>query len=184
MGKPKAWLPVRGEYLLQRVVGIASSVVDPVIVAARPRQSLPPLPQGVEIVYDTVDNAGPLGGLASGFAHLTDQCDAVVVVSCDHPLVRPSFIRRLIDLLGAAPGIIPIHGNQQYPLIAVYRVTLRTILVEMLARRQFRVHDFANRCGARVVKGSELAEVDPDLASLRNVNDPKAYSRILQDLEG
>lgn len=182
MGKPKAWLPVGSEYLLQRVVGIVVGVVEPVIVAARPHQQLPPLPASVETVCDAVDNAGPLAGLAAAFANLAGRCDAVFVTSCDHPLIRPPFIRRLIALLGDDPGIIPSYEDHTYPLVAVYRLTVSTLLADMLARNQFRVHDFAHRCGARILSPSDLKDVDPDFASLRNVNDPRAYAQLLQGL--
>ncbi|MHC4695146.1 MAG: molybdenum cofactor guanylyltransferase [Planctomycetota bacterium] len=184
MGTPKAWLPIGADYLLQRVVRIVGEVVDPVVVAARPRQSIPPLPPGVDTVYDAVENAGPLAGLAAGLAHLAERCDAVFVVSCDHPLISPPFVRRLIDLLGDAPAVVPSHEDHTYPLVALYRVTVHAIIADMLAHRQLLVREFAQRCGARFVLGSDLAEADPALASLRNVNDPESYRQILQELEG
>ena len=184
MGTPKAWLPVGTDYLLQRVVRIVGEVVDPVIVSAHPHQSIPPLPPSVDTVYDALENAGPLAGLAAGFALLAERCDAVFVVSCDHPLISPPFIRRLIDLLGDAPGVIPLHEDQTYPLVALYRVTVHAIITDMLAHGQLRVREIAQRCGARFVVASDLAEADPALASLRNVNDPESYAQILQELEG
>ena len=174
MGRPKAWLPFGADYLLQRVVRIVGEVVDPVIVAAHSHQKLPPLPQNRDTVYDAVEDAGPLAGLAAGFTHLAERCDAVFVVSCDHPLISPPFIRRLIDLLGDAPGVIPSHEDQTYPLVALYRVTVHAIITDMLAHGQLRVREFARRSGARFVVASDLAEADPGLASLRNVNNPES----------
>ena len=60
MGRPKAWLPCGAEFLLQRMVRLVGDVVSPVVVAGRRDQELPSLPAGVEIVYDRVENSGPL----------------------------------------------------------------------------------------------------------------------------
>lgn len=181
MGEPKAWLRVGTEHLLQRVVRVVAGVVHPVVVAARPQQDLPALPEGITVVYDALENAGPLAGLAAGFEALADSCEAALVISCDHPLIRAEFIRRLMDLLGDHSGIIPKLDSRLYPLIAIYRLTTRLILADMLDQSEFRVHDFAYRTGARLIPAADLADPNENLDSLRNVNDPADYADILRD---
>jgi molybdopterin-guanine dinucleotide biosynthesis protein A len=183
MGKSKAWLPVGREYLLQRVVRVVVSRVDPVVVAARPGQELPRLPDGVDVAYDAVVDRGPLVGLAAGFSALPADCAAAFVVSCDHPLLKPAFIGRLLELLGNRAGVVPVHQERWYPLTAVYRLGTRTILDEMLTGEDLRVREFARRCHPRFVTADDLTHVDPDLDSLRNVNDPDDYDRVIEMLE-
>ncbi len=178
MGKSKVWLPFGGEYLLQRTVRILAGVVQPVIVAARRDQSLPSLADDVLVVRDAIEDGGPLAGMAVGFAALAGQCDAAAVVSCDHPLLMPRFIERLIELLREHPAVVPVHENHVYSLTAVYRLETYPQLTELLDQRDLAVRHFVNRCGAYIVSAVELTDADPTLDSLRNVNDPDTYQRI------
>jgi molybdopterin-guanine dinucleotide biosynthesis protein A len=157
--------------------------MHPVVVAARREQPLPVLPPDVEVVYDAVENAGPLAGMAAGFEALAGRCEAAFVVSCDHPLLKPAFITRLIELLGDHQAVVPSHEARSYPLVAVYRLDRRPLLTELLARGERRVHAFAERCGARVVSSADLADVDAALDSLRNVNSPTEFDVVISALE-
>ena len=178
MGRSKAWLEYRGEYLLQRVVRLVSEVVRPVVVAAKVGQDLPPLPDSVTAVFDAVESAGPLAGIASGFDALASACEAAFVVACDHPLLKPRFIARLIDLLEDYPAVVPLHEDRLHPTIALYRLDTRDILTEMLRTRSFRATTFAKRCSPRLVRADDLADCDPDMESLRNLNDPETYDAL------
>ncbi len=180
MGVSKAWMPVGHEHLLQRMVRIVSTVVRPVVVAAHQSQSLPSVPEDVAVVHDAVDDGGPLAGMASGFDFLAGQCEAAFVTSCDHPLLRPQFIEQLITLLGSHPGVVPRDESHVYSLTAVYRLETRMYLAALLAERDLRVGRFVDRCGAYVVPAAELVDADPDLDSLRNINDPDAYAHMLR----
>ena len=58
MGQPKAWLPVRPERMLQRVVRLVSTVAGPIVVVAAPGQELPSLPAAVLVARDPGCAAG------------------------------------------------------------------------------------------------------------------------------
>lgn len=183
MGSPKAWLTLGDDALLQRVVRIVSGVVRPVVVAGRANQSLPPLSKDVRLVHDRVVSGGPLAGVDAGFDALAARCDAALVVSCDLPLIRPTFIRRLIELLDDHPAVVPERDGRLHPLAAVYRLTTHAVLTEQLADRDLRAHQFARRCGAHVVAAGDFQESDPTLESLVNINDRQAYERVRRALE-
>jgi molybdopterin-guanine dinucleotide biosynthesis protein A len=178
MGRSKVWLACGGEHLLQRVIRIVGEAVCPVVVGARPRQHLPALPDDVLVVRDKLKDAGPLAGVAAGFDALAEGCDAAFVVSCDHPLLKASFIVRLIELLCDHPAAVPQHEGRLYPLTAVYRLDTRATLADLLAAGELRAHQFAKACGGRIVTAADLCAADPDLDSLMNVNDPAAYERV------
>jgi molybdopterin-guanine dinucleotide biosynthesis protein A len=181
MGTAKEWLTIGKEHLLQRIVRIVGGVVHPVVTAARREQPLPALPPDVEVVYDAVENAGPLAGMAAGFEALAGRCEAAFVVSCDHPLLKPAFITRLIELLGDHQAVVPSHEARSYPLVAVYRLNSRPLLAELAARGERRVHAFAERCCAHFVSSADLLDVDPTMDSLRNVNDRESYEDATRD---
>lgn len=134
MGEPKVWLPWGSERLLHRMVRIVGGVVQPVVAAAPRGQSLPSLPDDVRLAHDKIEDGGPLAGMAAGFDALAGDCDAAFVVSCDQPLLKPSFVVRLIELLGDHPAVVPQCDDGLHPLAAVYRLETRTILAEMLAQ--------------------------------------------------
>src|SRR5436309_15208671 len=98
MGYPKAMLPFGPELMLQRVVRLIGEVVRPIVVIAAPGQELPPLPEDVVLARDRREGRGPLEGLAAGLAALPAECDAAYATSCDVPLLRPAFVRRMIEL--------------------------------------------------------------------------------------
>ncbi len=179
MGESKAWLRCGGETLLQRVVRLVAEAVGPVVVAARSGQALPDLPSDVDVVCDVVAEAGPLAGIAAGFEALADRCEAALVCSCDHPLLDPGLLGRLVGMIDEAPAIVPEHGGRLYPLVAVYRFSTKPILLEMLAQKELRVHDFVRKCNARVVPSAKLGDSDPNRDSLKNVNDPLTYARLV-----
>src|SRR5262249_10362062 len=116
MGRPKAWLPFVGEIMLPRVVRLLSEAVRPLVVVAAPDRAVPPLPGEVRVVHDREKGRGPLQGLAAGLAALRGQVEAAYVSSCDVPLLRPAFVRRMVELLGEHAICVPRIGDHHHPL--------------------------------------------------------------------
>src|ERR1700756_5663993 len=136
MGRPKAWLPFGGETMLQRVRRLLGEVVQPIAVVAAPDQDVPPLPADVIVVRDEERGRGPLQGLAAGLGALRGRAEAAYVSSCDVPFLRPSFVRRLIDLMGDAVVCVPRVGDHHHPLAAVYRVEAADAAARLLAENR------------------------------------------------
>ena len=135
----------------------------------------------VQRVDDAIEGAGPLAGVAAGLAALSPMDrDAAFVVSCDHPLLRPSVIRRLIQSLGQNPAVVLRYRGWLQPLIAVYRLSTTTIVSEMLRAGEREASKLVTRCGARIINAQAFADVDPGLESFLNVNDPADYQRALR----
>lgn len=180
MGRPKAWLPFGGEFLLRRVVRVLREVVEPVVVVAAPGQDVPELPAGVRIVRDEIEGCGPLGGLAAGLAALEGRAEVAYVSSCDTPLLKPEFVRRVVSLRGDTVAAVPRVGGRFHPLAAAYRVSVLPHVREMLAADRLRVTDLFDRVTTRIIEPAELADIDPELQSLRNVNTPEEYEAALR----
>ena len=183
MRTPKVWLPCGNMFLLQRTVQIVRGIARPVVAATRSGLALPPLGKEVRTVFDAADTAGPLAGMAAGLEALAGECDAALVVACDHPFLRPRFLALLIERLNDHPAVVPQHEGHIYPLIGVYRVETRTLLAQMLAVGELRARDFVARCGAYIVPSAELITADPALDSLQNVNDRATYERLVEEIE-
>lgn len=181
MGRPKLSLPFGPELMLQRVVRILSEVVSPVVVVAAPAQQLPELPGDVLVARDEQEHLGPLAGLAAGLSALRPRVDAAYASSCDVPLLRPEFVRRIIELLGERDVAIPRDGQYHHPLAAAYRTHLEDDVRALLAAGRMRPLFLLERCRANEVDVETLRGVDPRLDSLRNVNRPEDYEAALRE---
>jgi molybdopterin-guanine dinucleotide biosynthesis protein A len=168
--------------MLQRVVRVLREAVDPVVAVAAPGQDVPPLPGGVAVVRDEVEGRGPLAGLAAGLDALDGRADAAYLSACDVPFLTPAFVRRVIDLLGDSSVCVPHVGGYHHPLAAAYRLDVLPRVRELLAADRLRPVFLFDAVPTRVVEADELADFDPDLRSLRNLNTPEDYAAALQSL--
>jgi molybdopterin-guanine dinucleotide biosynthesis protein A len=182
MGRPKAWLPFDGEYMLPRVVRLLGQVVSPIVVVAAPGQDLPPLPDNVQIARDDVTGHGPLQGLAAGLSALGDSADCAYLTSCDVPFLQAAFVRRLLELLGEHCICVPHVGDFHHPLAAVYRLGVLPKVARLLAEDRLRPFFLFEQVPTRVVEAAELADVDPAFQTLRNLNTPDDYETALRDV--
>lgn len=182
MGQPKAWLPFGNELMLPRVARLLGEVTAPVVVVAAAGQEVPPLPVSVEVVRDEQEDRGPLQGLAAGLAALVGRADAAFLSACDTPFLRAAFVRRMIELLGDCQICVAQVGDFHHPLAAVYRLDALPAVRQLLAADRLRPVFLFELAATRIVTASDLADVDPGLQSLRNLNTPADYEAALRDV--
>lgn len=182
MGRPKAWLPFGDEVMVQRVVRVLGEVVGPVVVVAAPGQDVPPLPLEVGIVRDEVEGRGPLQGLAAGLGAIGGRADVVFLSSCDVPFLRAAFVRRVVSCLGEHTAAVPNVGGFLHPLAAAYRIGVLPEVRRHLAANLLRATALFDTIPTRLIESRELADADPTLDSLRNLNTPDDYATALRDL--
>lgn len=179
MGTPKAWLQFDNEYLLQRIARAAAPAASPIVLATRHGMALPPLIPELGVAYDQSEHAGPLAGIAAGMAALRDKAEAALVLACDHPLLMTAVVERMIELLGEYRAVVPELGGRLFPTLAVYRLETLTVVEEMLGSGDLRAQEFARRCRPRRVGEVDLADIDPELRSFCNMNEPAEYQTAL-----
>jgi molybdenum cofactor guanylyltransferase len=185
MGSPKAALDWHGSTLLRRVTGIvARSVSGPVIVVTAPGQTLPALGVPVEVVADEREGRGPVQGLAAGLAAIGDRAAIAYVSSTDVPLLHPAFVRRVAGALADHLDVVlPEVGGYRQPLSAAYRVDLLSTVEELIETDRMRPAFLFERSRvlhlteADLLADAVLARLDPDLASVSNLNEPADYER-------
>jgi molybdopterin-guanine dinucleotide biosynthesis protein A len=182
MGRPKAWLPFGSEYLLQRVARLVATACEPLVVVAADGQALPDLPSEVVVVRDLVADRGPLQGLAAGLAALPETVGFAYASATDVPFLHPSWIARLMALIHENDVAIPFSGGHHHPLAALYRrATVRPAIEALLRADRLRPVFLLESLRARIVTEDELREVDPELATLRNLNTLADYEDALRD---
>jgi molybdopterin-guanine dinucleotide biosynthesis protein A len=185
MGSPKAGLEWHGSTLLRRVTGIVARSVDgPVVVVSAPGQALPALDDAVEVVADAREGRGPLQGLAAGLAAIVDRAEVAYVSSTDVPLLHPAFVQRVVGALDDHLDVVlPEVGGYRQPLSAAYRTGLLSTVEELIAADRMRPAFLFERCrvlqmgGADLLQNGAVARLDPELASVRNLNEPVDYER-------
>lgn len=175
MGSAKALLPFGAETMLQRVVRLLSTVASPLVVVAAPAQSLPDLPASVTVTRDEQEGRGPLEGLRAGLKALPVDAEIAYVTSCDVPLLVPAFVHRMVELLGDHDIAVMEIDGFPHPLSAVYRRRTLPRVEALLAADRLRPVFLFDAVRTRRVQPSELASVDPELLTLRNLNTRQDY---------
>lgn len=167
--------------MLERIVRLLGEACRPIVVVAAADQELPALRREVIVARDRRAARGPLEGLAAGLAALPEEVDAAFATSCDVPLLVPAFARRMCELLGECSIAVPVSGGFHHPLSAVYRRGLIDVIDELLRAGESRPGFLFDVVSTRRVDERELADVDPGLLSLKNVNQPADYLAALAE---
>ena len=179
----KAGLRLTGRTFLEAVTTAVSTRVGRVIVVAAPEQPLPPVAVPIEVVRDSTPGAGPLAGIRDGLAHAlaTGQPPrAVVVASCDVPLLAPAVVRLLLDRLAASSArwVVPVVSGHPQVLVSAIAPELLGAIERHLAagRRDIRgLLDELRRAdpaAVAVLTEAEVAVADPDCLSFIDVDTP------------
>lgn len=177
MGRSKAWLPLDGETLLERIIRLVRRFTNRVVVAAAEGQSLPPIPAEVRVVRDDADGQGPIRGMLAGLESAGSPDELLYVTAVDTPFLAEGWAERLASLIGDRDAaIVEVEGRPQ-PLSAVYRRGPTTQMArEMIAEGDYRLTGLARRLRARTVMPYELADIDVEVRSAWNCNDPIAFA--------
>lgn len=183
MGSDKACLAFGGEPLLLRMLRLVSEGLGqvPLAVAAAADQQLPDIPSGVLLTTDEFPGLGPIEGLRAGLQVLSECCDAVVVTSCDAPLLVPA----VLPLLQATPGawdavVVGEPEGRLHPLCSAWRMSALPAIRRQRDLRVLRLRSLLEEVRTTVLPATALQAVDPELDSLRNVNDRESYEWALR----
>ena len=175
MGLPKLALPFGPEVMLQRIVRLLREACTSVVVVAAPGQELPKSPDDLIVTRDKREGRGPLEGLSAGLAALPEDVEAAYATSCDVPFLCAAFVRRMFELLGDHAVAVPVSGGFQHPLAAVYRPSVLEPIDRLLAADRLRPAFLFESVATRRVTEAELRDVDPELNTLKNLNQPADY---------
>ncbi len=138
MGCDKALLSFQCRPLVERTVETLRGLFDEILVVGRDPGSFAPL--GADAVLpDDSPGAGPLGGIATGLAHM--KYDRGFFVACDMPLVDAQVVAALLEEARAADtdAVVPVHDGGPEPLHAVYAKTCLPAAERQIASGDLRV---------------------------------------------
>jgi molybdopterin-guanine dinucleotide biosynthesis protein A len=181
MGQDKASLAFGSETLLQRTVRILTEVVPPeqIVVVGAANRLVPIMDFPVRFTRDQHPEHGPLEGIAAGLRAAAPEVHAVYITSCDVPLLKPSFVAAMFDLLRDHDVAVPFDNQHMHPLAAVYRTSVLPWVEKLLADNQRSPRQLFPLVSTCRIPVDDLRVVDQDLVSLLNVNTPEDYRRAL-----
>jgi molybdopterin-guanine dinucleotide biosynthesis protein A len=168
-GSPKADLEIEGRTFLERIVEMLLDGFDTVYVCGGDSEVL-----GSTLIHDDRPHAGPLGGIVSALDRAGDR--PVFITAVDMPLVTLDTVNRLATPApGAGHARIARVDRRPQPLCGTYGKDLAS-----LADRHLRYGDRSVMGFVTAIPHLELVDVTD--GSLRNVNTPEDYERLLADL--
>lgn len=171
MGRDKATLVHEGTPLGLRVAASLGACLERVRFVARPGE-LPEL--GLPCIVDRHTERAPLVGIAAALAAC--EASAVLVAACDLPDVDPRVLLALLALVpaeGGADVVAPLGPRGPEPLLAVYRPRILPELERRIARGELALQALLRDVKTVFVPEADLRALDPELASLRNLNRPE-----------
>ena len=176
MGHDKAFLPIGGVPIFEKVLDILKKHLEKVIlIGDRPerftRYGLP--------VYPDLHTGSALGGLYTGL-HVSETRH-IFAAPCDLPFASDALFQYVISLREGYDVVVPMTGDDPEPLFALYSKDCLNPMRELLEAGNFRIFDFYPRVRVRRVPESELRHLDGSGKAFRNVNTQEEYERVLRE---
>jgi len=167
-GRDKALFDFQGQPMALVVAGRVAEVFDQVSLVGDPQRYSK---LGLRVIPDQIANAGPLAGIAAALEDSTAQ--HTLVVACDMPFLRVSFLERLFEKAADsnARALVPIgiDGRPQ-PLCSVYGASAAETIQLALAAGVRKITDAFDRLDTVYLHPADYSDIDPEGKSFRNVN--------------
>jgi molybdenum cofactor guanylyltransferase len=174
MRRDKADLPFGDETLLVRVARLVTPVVDDIVVAAAPGQTVP---TGLYTIRDSHPGGGPVPALLDAWP--AARHDLVVVVAVDTPLLQPAVIELLAHSLSAGDdAVVPRVRGRGMPVCALYRRPAAQAAAQRLPP-DASLHQLLDALSVRWLDEPALATADPGLLTFLPCNTNEDYRRAL-----
>lgn len=174
MGSNKALLPYRGGRFVEAIHRQLSGLFDEVLLVTNTPDQYSFLP--CRKVADIFPGLGALAGLHSGLYH--SGSEHIFAVACDMPYLNSALIRRLAAQRDSFDVVIPESESGLEPLHAIYGWRCLGPMEDSLANGRKRIISFFADVRLRRYSRDEVALLDPDFASFRNINTPGDYFRL------
>lgn len=145
MGRDKAFIAINGQPLLARQIQNARTAGAAEIFIAG-RKAVDYSRFNHPILIDRFPDAGPLAGIESGLAHMTNQL--LLVLAVDLPAMNPDFLRTLMKHCDPERGVVSRIAGQIEPLVAIYPKAAWPLAASFLKRDLRVAKQFARECEA------------------------------------
>ncbi len=174
-GRNKARLPIEGQTILDRLVGIFRDFFDPILIVTN--EPLGYLDEGVILVTDLVDIRSSLTGIYSGLFYSPKP--HAFIAGCDMPFLKRELLELILRNLEARwDVVVPVTEEGYQPLSAIYSRRCLEPIADQLAQGKLKVSHFFSKVRIKKVPEIGLRQVDPELKSFFNINTPEDWDRL------
>ena len=123
---------------------------------------------GWQMTPDIYPGAGPLAGIHAGLTRV--KSEKIFVVGCDMPFLKSDVIHFICDQYKDTDVVIPETEHGLEPLHALYHKNCLAPIAAALQAKQHRLHHFFKQVNTMIIPWQDIATVDPDQHSFRNIN--------------
>ena len=176
MGQDKAFLPVDGLAVIERVIQRVAGLSDDVVIITNTPDKYRHL--GQRLVGDVYPDTGALGGIYTGIH--TARHPYCLVVACDMPFLNTSLLRYLITLTSDSDVVIPVVKEFPETMHALYGKGCLGPIEARLQARALKIIGFFDDVRVRYVQREEVARFDPTFRSFMNMNTPADWQIVQQ----
>jgi len=175
MGRDKATLEYHGRPQVEWAVELLTRHCERVFVSVRPGHTADPVRARHATIVDAHEGIGPIAGIAA--AQAAHPAAAWLVLACDLPFLGDEALRRLIAVRGAhaVTAYRSTHDGMPEPLCAIYEPDTRPGVLAAIAAGRHCPRKFVIQTGVPLL-------VQPDPATLDNVNTPEEFAQARQQL--
>ena len=168
-GQNKAFIRIGGKRIVDRLMDVYGRLFDQIVLVTNDPAAYMDI--DALIVSDHYPVRSSLNGLHAGLfaaAH-----DYAFVAACDTPFVDGALVRCLLERIERkADIVIPSTSAGYEPMLAVYKKTCLPAMARQLEANRLKIQALFRKLRVETVGEAELRAVDPELASLFNVNTP------------
>lgn len=174
MGRDKRFLTLDGESFIERLLKLASSFADEVLVSLAIEEQAERLPEGsFRVVLDENPGMGPAHALITAAKRASFEVLAVMPV--DSPLLEPQLYRLLLREIPGYDAAVPVVGGFAEPLHAVYSTQA---LITKGEGKPKSMNHLLKLLNVNFVTGEKLRSAGIDTKNFLNVNTPRDYERL------
>lgn len=163
---------IDGRPLLEHAIEAVRSVASVVVVVLAPGAERD-LPVDVLVARDADAYEGPLAGVAAGLGALPGDVEIALVVGGDMPTLSGPVLQLLIAIVAdtASPPAAVLDEGGPLPM-AVRASVAASAARHSLAAGERRLRALPDRLGATVIDGRTWRALDPEAATLRDIDRP------------
>jgi molybdopterin-guanine dinucleotide biosynthesis protein A len=174
MKSNKALLPYGGELFIERIHRQLAAVFPEVILVTNTPELYRFLP--CRSTPDVYPGRGSLAGIHAGLAQ--SRTPYIFAVACDMPYLNLALVGRLVEAVDGQDVVIPESDAGLEPLHAIYGKGCLPAMEAALSKGPGRIIACIDWSRATVVARDEVAKIDPEFMSFRNINTPEEYFRL------
>ena len=173
----KCFISLNNKPLLLHAIDSVSNIADEIIVAARDRKQGEQirhviLNKKICLVFDSVNNFGPLAGILSGLECASSQY--ALVIGCDMPCIKSDVAEFLFEIASTGyDAVVPRWENGMVePLHAVYRrEPMLAAIKEAPGESERKVLTILSQLkNVNFLPMNKIRVIDPSLETFTNIN--------------